>query len=667
MLTFLTGTFLPTIVNMSITGGILILLVLLARLLLKRAPKIFSYALWSVVLFRLLCPVSFTSDFSLLRFAEPAVEESGQYASTVTYVKPETFQPVQAALGSPEQETAPDTSFSSGQEAETAQSAPAESLDTATVLAVIYLCGVGALLLYSVISLVQLRRRLVGAVRWEKNIYLADGVASPFVLGLFRPKIYLPSALDGEERDYIVLHEEHHIRRLDHVVKLLAFAALCLHWFDPLVWAAFFLSSRDMEMSCDEAVMKRAGRDIRADYSSSLLHLATGRPTVAGTPLAFGEGDPKGRVKNVLRWKQPKKWVVVITAVCCVLLAAACVANPGRGFSPAPVDTQEPSAVLEDLSAETENGVETQWLAAQEAAAEKLAGYLWPREAIQKSILGEDMEFFLYHGNGWTIYVPASWEEESAGEWKAPSQNAGFSVSQYFQGVNNPKWYRAQLGAWRYETDYDPPFDYYYDDDGGYTPPAGSADCIYFFAPAGEDNSFEFTLMTTVGATTDEERAIQEAMLLSFTLDENSHVLNSGEYLHGKTEWEAAMAGLVAETEPIWFFWYHDGTLVETNGKGKPDYASYALALENFSPGEFTETFFGKKPEGAVGLGTEPITLCLPEMGIWLYFYEDSSWVHIYHAGEDYWAETHPQDGSGEIIFDTARAWLEAESAWASN
>lgn len=667
MMTFLTDSFLPTVLNMSITGGILILLVLLARLLLKRAPKIFPYLLWSVVLFRLLCPVSFTSDFSLLRFVEPSVEKTTQYTGTVTYVKPEASRPAQSAPSSPEHNIMPDASHSSGQETVATQPTPSEAPGVAAILAIVYLCGVGALLLYSVVSLLRLHRRLIGAVRWKKNIYLADGIDFPFVLGLFRPRIYLPSTLTGEERDYIVLHEEHHIRRLDHVIKLLAFAALCIHWFNPLVWAAFFLAVRDMEMSCDEAVMKFAGRDIRADYSSSLLSLATGRHIVAGTPLAFGEGDPKGRVKNVLRWKRPKKWVVLATAALCVLLIAACVANPSGGPSSAPAATQEPSTASEDLPAETESTVETQWRAAQEVAEEKLAGYLWPRESIQKNILGEDVEFILYHGNGWTIHVPASWEEESAGVWKAPSQNACFSVDKQFLGVNNPKWYRAQLGAWRYETDYDPPFDYYYEDDGGYTPPEGSADYIYFFAPAGENNSYEFTLMTTVGVTTDEERAIQEAMLLSFRLDDSSHVLNSGEYTPGETEWDAAMAGLMAETEPIWFSWYHNGTLVETYGKGRQDYVSYALALESFCPEEFTETFFGKKPEGAEELGTEPITLYLPGMGIWLYFYEDSPWVCIHHAGEDYWAEVRHQDGAGEIIFDTVRAWMEAESAWGAN
>ncbi len=213
-------------------------------------------------------------------------------------------------------------------------------------------------------------------------------------------------------------------------------------------------------------------------------------------------------------------------------------------------------------------------LAVLEEAEERLKGYLWPRETVVKDILGQEMEFVLYHGNGWTIHVPTSWESEGvySGIWSAPSHNAGFQVGKQFLGVNNPKWYRAQTGSWRHETDYDPPFDYYYDNDGGYTPPEGSADYIYFFAPDGDDRSYEFTLSLVVGETTQEERAIQEAMLLSFRLDDSSHVLYSGDYTPGRTQWESAAAGLLAESEPVRFFWSQDGQSYDLAGKASPDY-----------------------------------------------------------------------------------------------
>lgn len=360
----------------------------------------------------------------------------------------------------------------------------------------------------------------------------------------------------------------------------------------------------------------------------------------------------KGRDKHL------RRMVTVILAL--ILLTSGCAGpeiQPDVKPGPTQITTQE----AEPMETETE------WLSMQKTAAEKLEGYLWPQESVQKTIMGREIEFILYHGNGWTIYVPSSWEETYTGEWESPSHCASFSVSKLFLGVNNPKWYRAQQGAWKYETDYESPFDYYYDNDGGYTPPAGSADYIYFFAPDGENRSYEFTLQTVVGETSEEEKYIQEAMLLSFCLDDNSHVLNSEAYTPGKTEWDAAIAGLIAETERLWFSWHHDETLTEINGKGNPDYVTYAMALEDFYPEEFTETFFGEKPEGAETLEREPITLCLPEMRIWLYFYNNSPWVCIHHAGEDYWARFSHKDDPDKMIFDTVRTWLETETIWATN
>lgn len=324
----------------------------------------------------------------------------------------------------------------------------------------------------------------------------------------------------------------------------------------------------------------------------------------------------------------------------------------------------EPAAGQSVPEGSVEPALSEEQIALQQEAGEKLKSFRWPRETVQKDVLGQEMEFFLYHGSGWTIHVPVSWESEGvyAGLWSSPSHNAGFEVSKQYLGVNNPKHYRAQQGSWRHETSYDPPFDYYYDNDGGYTPLEGSADYIYFFAPDGEDQSYEFTLSSVVGETTEEERAIQEAMLLSFRLDESSHVLYSEDYTPGRTEWEAAMAGLVSESEPVQFFWTQDGTAYDVDGKGNPDYLTHALAVADCQPGEFIQTFFGERSEGVPPMGEDMITLLLPEMGIWLHFDAGSPWVYLHHAGEDYWAELRNPGG----IFDIVRDWRDAERGWAS-
>lgn len=226
---------------------------------------------------------------------------------------------------------------------------------------------------YSVVTLLRLRRRLVGSLHLRDNLYLADHISTPFVLGLVRPKIYLPSTLTEGEMGYIIRHEQYHIRHLDHVVKVAAFAALCLHWFNPLVWVAFVLAGRDMEMRCDEAVVKELGEKVKADYSASLLTLATGRLTIAGTPLAFGEGNPEGRIRNLLRWKRPRVWLSAVACMACVAVIAACAANPAGPSSQPPAGGGGRYQSMEDFAQQTmDNAKEVTYYsyANQEATAQ---------------------------------------------------------------------------------------------------------------------------------------------------------------------------------------------------------------------------------------------------------------------------------------------------------
>lgn len=335
----------PIVCNMSLTASVVILAVLAVRRLLRRAPKVFSYALWAVVLFRLLCPVSVTSAVSLLGALGAPAQERSAVTSVVEYVPADIVRNMAPTVTPLPQEPFPaepgENIVSTAPSVTQPAAAPASPLSgPVAVLTLTWLTGMALLLLYSVISLLRLRRRLVGAVRLEDNIYLADYIPSPFVMGLFRPKIYLPSTLTETERGYILRHEQYHLRRRDHVVKLLSFLALCVHWFNPLVWAAFILAGKDMEMSCDEAVVRELGEDIRADYSASLLSLATGRRIVAGMPLAFGEGDTGGRIRNLLNWKRPQPWIIAVCAVVCVGLIALCAANPKGSGTP----TEDPPA-----------------------------------------------------------------------------------------------------------------------------------------------------------------------------------------------------------------------------------------------------------------------------------------------------------------------------------
>ena len=303
------------ILNMSLTGSIVIAVVLLARLLLKRAPKIYSYALWMVVLFRLLCPLSITAGLSVLR---PIPVTTTPGISTVSY------QPVAQAI-------------SGGISANTTQEpAPVQDRKPSALQlsAGIWLIGASVMAIYSATQYLVLRRSLKEAVHLGGSVYLADRIPTPFVMGVLRPRIYLPSATPVEERRFIIAHERHHIRRGDPVWKLLGYAALCLHWFNPLVWLAFSLAGKDMEMSCDEAVIKQMGKHIRGDYAQALLRLAAHKSAAPGMPLAFGEGDTGSRVRNMARWKKPKIWVSVLCAALCLVILAACALNPKQEEKP---------------------------------------------------------------------------------------------------------------------------------------------------------------------------------------------------------------------------------------------------------------------------------------------------------------------------------------------
>ena len=319
-------TFMPKLFNMSLTASVAIVLVILLRLMLKKAPKVISYALWGVVLFRLLCPVSIDSNFSVYNLFDAPAQESGTITSVIEYVPSNivhTEYP-SVALPVPGISDVINEALPQGQEQLVAD--PLEAPMSFATYA--WMIGVLVMAIYSIVSYIRLRRKLSVVVPLRDNIFIADDIKSPFVVGLFRPKIYLPCNLGDKEQEYIILHEQHHIKRLDHVMKALAFLALAIHWFNPLVWVAFILASKDMEMSCDEAVIRKVDGDVRADYSASLLTLATGRRIIAGTPLAFGEGDTKGRINNLSKWKKPAVWVVLIAVVACAVLAVTVLTNP---------------------------------------------------------------------------------------------------------------------------------------------------------------------------------------------------------------------------------------------------------------------------------------------------------------------------------------------------
>lgn len=436
------------VLSMSLTASIVILAVIAARFCLRRAPKKISYWLWLAVAFRLCCPVSWNSPFSLFSVvpvqtraeqavAELAMEETDAPIPALTDSQADLpdigSAPVpELALPSDEPANPVPEVISSDPETRTAEGIPEHALDapanpislgggpdmssapmtpadpitptpespaavfpdpvpspvptdpiltaepdespaaepaiaeepeaspvradrTARILfaaSVVWLAGVGAMLIYAAASTLSVRRAMETAIPFEEGVWQSDCIRSPFLLGAIRPRIYIPFGTEGDMLRYVLAHERYHIRRRDSAAKVFAFLLLAAHWFNPFVWLAFALMTRDMEMSCDEYVLSTEP-DIRKSYSYSLLSFASGRRFPSPSPLSFGEGDVKSRIRNVLNWERPKRWVTVTSILLAVTAAIFCMANPMEKKAPEEAEgTVE--AVISDDEAETE-------------------------------------------------------------------------------------------------------------------------------------------------------------------------------------------------------------------------------------------------------------------------------------------------------------------------
>ena len=306
--------------NMSIAAGWLILAVIALRLLLRRAPKRFRLLLWAVVGLRLALPWSIESALSLIPSAQTLPEgimlERAPVLDTGISALNGAINPGFTAAFTPE------------------LGASANPLQVLLpIAAALWMLGAAAMLLWALVSWLRLRKRVREAVRLEENVYECE-IASPFVLGLFRPRIYLPFSLENGERELVLAHERAHITAGDHIIKPLGWLLLAAHWYNPLVWLAYALFCRDIELACDERVVRGLSLSDRADYSQALLDLSRPRGGVRACPLAFGESSVKGRVKSVLSYKKPAFWLVLLAVVVCVGAAVCFLTDPKEEAEP---------------------------------------------------------------------------------------------------------------------------------------------------------------------------------------------------------------------------------------------------------------------------------------------------------------------------------------------
>lgn len=317
--------FLQTLLTMSATAAVVALVVMVLRLPLKKVPRWVTCALWGVVLLRMVLPAGLSLPVSLV----PQGVSSGAYVERVLPAAPAPENGGNTVLAdpAPQAETSPQTPV---QQATVPDTAPEESSAAPhwpAVVTGIWAAGCGACLLWAALSYWRLRRQVAEAVRVEPGVYETDQIPSPFVCGFFRPRIYLPAGLDVADRTYVLLHEKAHLRRWDHRTQVLAWLALSVHWFNPVLWVAYRLFCRDVEAACDQAVIRTFGREDTARYAETLLHLGRRTPFPAVLPLAFGEEDAKHRIRGVLTYKKPAFWLVLVAAIACVVAAVLLLAD----------------------------------------------------------------------------------------------------------------------------------------------------------------------------------------------------------------------------------------------------------------------------------------------------------------------------------------------------
>lgn len=303
------------LVNLSISASWLILAVLVLRVVLKKAPKWVMPLLWGVVALRLVCLFSIESALSLIPSAETIPSE----------IVTETREPVlyeQATLDIVTNPTLP-----SAAEVPVGVSRQQAQVDF-NIYSVLWLAGMAALLVHALVSAGKLKRKLATAILLRDNIYESEFVDSPFVFGVVKPNIYLPMHMDEGTAAYVIAHECAHLARRDHWWKVLGYLVLALHWFNPLVWVAYILFCRDIELACDEKVVRGLDGAARADYSQALLSCAAPKRAVAACPLAFGEGNIKTRVKSALHYKKPAFWVAAAAVLAVVIVAVCFLTNP---------------------------------------------------------------------------------------------------------------------------------------------------------------------------------------------------------------------------------------------------------------------------------------------------------------------------------------------------
>ena len=382
-----------TLVNRGLSAGWLVLAVIAARFLLKKAPRWAVCALWGLVALRLLCPFSPESPLSLIPDAQPVSPEAVWNTVPAVEMAPDaTEAPVSPVLEAVLPDGLP------------VSPTPAQEIIAAA--SILWCAGLAGMALYTLVSYRRLSRRVKGAVRIDGNLYQGAAIPTPFVLGVLRPRIYLPNTLSREDMPYVIAHERAHIRRRDPLWKALGFGLLCIYWFQPLLWLGYALFCRDMELACDEKVASALSPSHRANYSQALLNCSAGRRFLAACPVAFGEVGVKERVKRVLSFRRPTLRAVLAAVLICAVIAVCFLTNP--------VTPEPPKVTVAQMS-----------ITAEDVTPTGMTLTYHPDNAFQDVDAVTDSIYWLEKQNDsgwWQVVQPNQWIEPVLQPVEAPGQ-----------------------------------------------------------------------------------------------------------------------------------------------------------------------------------------------------------------------------------------------------
>lgn len=333
--------------NMSITASWLVLAVVVFRFVFKKAPKSLRVIMWGLVALRLVCPLSLESVLSIIPSTEFVPPEIVHSNSSADLSGAEIFN----AIGN--NQVYYDLGIQDGSVIFTEYSAPDSNtinplLIITYIASILWVVGMAVMLLYTLISYLRILKKVREATPLKENIWICDNISTPFILGLVKPRIFLPSSMNEQDTEFVIAHEKAHLKRRDHFWKPLGFALLTVYWFNPVLWVSYVLLCRDIELACDEKVIKEMGTEIKKSYSDALINCSVPRKMISACPLAFGETGVKGRIKSVLNYKKPAFWVIVVAVVAVLITTVCFMTNPDKDDKESTTTTTESTTLGEE-------------------------------------------------------------------------------------------------------------------------------------------------------------------------------------------------------------------------------------------------------------------------------------------------------------------------------